>query len=208
MIFINKLDILRELNGGKPDREIEELIEVFIDELSNIECKSNFKIISTKDASSFLIGNDIKSYVENSKEIAVFLVTTNISIDQRLKRLEKLDKLAYIVFDKVTSHYIEDMAEKLQKEIGKELLQRNKYMLNRFSTGYGDYPIGVNEKIVDLLNGNRLGVFLTEKNMFMPSKTISGIIAAGDINKSFNFCKTCNLTNNCTYLKGGQKCYE
>ncbi len=184
------------------------MIERFINELSAIECRSGFKILKTTDATDFIKGEDIRSYVENSKHIAVFLVTTSIAVDQKLKRLEKLDKLAYIVFDKVSSHYIEDVAEQLQKEIELELLKENKYTLNRFSTGYGDYPLEVNEQIVDLLNGNRMGVFLTEKKMFMPSKTISGIIAAGDINKTFNFCKTCNLTKNCVYIKGGRKCYE
>ncbi len=173
-----------------------------------MECRSSYKILKTEAAGDFLLGNDIKSYTENSNELAIFLVTTGVSVDQKLKRLEKTDRFSYFVFDKVASYYIEDMAEKLQKEIEQELLINNKYTLNRFSTGYGDYPIEVNEKIVDFLNGNRLGVFLTEKNMFMPSKTISGIIAAGDVNKSFNFCKTCNLTKNCTHLKGGRKCYE
>ncbi len=155
-----------------------------------------------------IVGNDIKAYLDNSKEVAVFIVTAGVVVDQQLRRLEKFDKLAYLVYDKVASYFIEEMAEKLQNEIRSELLKTNKYMLNRFSTGYGDYPIDVNEKIVDLLNGNRLGVYLTDKKMFMPSKTISGIIAAGDINKSFNFCKTCNLTKNCIHLRGGRKCYE
>lgn len=119
-----------------------------------------------------------------------------------------MDKLKYIVYDKVCSHFIEDKCELLQSEINKELLKNNKFTLTRYSTGYGDFPIDVNKDIHKMLDGQRLGIFLTEKNMFMPSKTISGIIASGDIKDYFNFCKTCNITKDCKLIKEGRRCYE
>ncbi len=205
---INKEAILFELNRGKTDKELEELIDKFIIELEEMPWKSNFRIFKTNEIKNILIGEDIKLYVKDSNEVAVFIVTLNVDVDKRLRVLEKTDKLAYIVYDKVCSHYIEDKAEELQTEISKELLKNNRYMLSRFSTGYGDFPIDVNKDIVNITNANRLGVFLTDKNMFMPSKTISGIIASGDSVKSFNFCKTCNITDKCEYIKKGRKCYE
>ncbi len=108
----------------------------------------------------------------------------------------------------VCSHLIEEKAEILQSEINTKLLEKNKYTLNRFSTGYGDFPIDVNEKISNILDANRLGIYLTEKNMFMPSKTISGIIASGDKHNYFNFCKTCNITKECNLIKEGRRCFE
>lgn len=190
------------------DIELESLIDKSIETIVKIEYKYSYKIIETSEANDFLVGKDINIYAENSNQIAVFLITLNIEVDKILKRLEKIDKLEYIVFDTVCSHYIEEKTESLQKEVSEYLLSKSKYMLNRFSTGYGDYPIEVNEKIVNFLNGNRLGVHLTEKKMFIPSKTICGLIAAGDKNQSFNFCRTCNITKECKYLKAGRKCFE
>ncbi len=208
MSVIKKEDILYDLNGGKEDKELEILVDKFMLEASNCISKSKYKIFDTSEIQDMLIGNDINSYCEKSKKVAVFIVTLNVDMDKRLRVLEKTDKLSYIVFDRVCSHLIEDKAEEIQKEITKELVNDCKFVLNRFSTGYGDFPIDVNEKIHKILDANRLGIFLTDKNMYMPSKTISGIIAGGDITKSFNFCKTCNLTKECKLIREGRKCFE
>lgn len=210
MEFINKNEIVKSLNGGtyKYDEEVENLIDKYILEISNFDSKSIFKIFKTREINEILVGNDITLYTEQSNEIAVFLLTLGLEIDKKLRQLEKIDKFKYIIFDTVSSFYIEEKAEKLQNEIKIELLKNNKYMLNRFSPGYGDYPLEVNEKILKTLNGNKLGIFLTEKKMFIPSKTISGIIASGDIKSYFNFCKTCNIAKDCTKIKEGKKCFE
>ncbi len=208
MIIIKKEDILYDLNGGKEDSELELLVEKYMLEASSCISKSRYKIFDTEDIRDILVGNDINSYCEQSKKVAIFIVTLNVDIDKQLRVLEKTDKLAYIVYDRVCSHLIEDKAEELQKEVSIELLKDSKYVLNRFSTGYGDFPIDINEKIHKILDANRLGVFLTDRNMYMPSKTISGIIAGGDVIKSFNFCKTCNLTKECKLIREGRKCFE
>lgn len=208
MIFINTKNILQELNGGNEDAELENLVNKYVEESSKVIFKYKYKIFKTDDVNYLLQGDDIKRYAKNSNEIAVFIVTLNVEADKKLRTLEKISKLDYIVYDKVISHLIEDKAELLQQEVHKELLENNKFALTRFSTGYGDYPIDVNYDIHKLLDANRLGVFLTDKNMFMPSKTISGIIAGGDEVKNFNFCTTCNITKECNLIKEGRKCYE
>ncbi len=199
---------MQELNGGKADAEIVDLISKAKARLSQTCSKVSYKIIETENAKDFFVGDDIKSYANGSNEIAVFILTLGVEVDKHIKRLEKLDKLEYVVFDKVASYYIEELADDLQDEIKEQLLKNNKFMLNRFSTGYGDYPLSVNKKIVEFLDGNRLGVFLTDKNMFIPSKTICGIVAAGDSKDYFNFCKTCNLGGECSHLKKGGRCFE
>lgn len=208
VISINNDNILFELNGGKPDAELITLIDTFSKEMENISFKQNYKIYNTDEVSDILIGNDINSYAKDSKQIAVFIITLSHDVDKKLRYLEKMDKLQYLVYDKVCSHYIEDLCQNMQDEIKTDLLKHNKYMLNRYSTGYGDFPINVNKDIHKMLNADRLGIFLTDKNMFIPSKTISGIIASGDVTESFNFCKTCNITKDCNLIKSGRRCYE
>ncbi len=208
MNVINVNDILFDLNGGKEDLELTKLINEYILECENIDYKYNYKIFTFDEIKDLLIGENIKDYAKDSKNICVFIVTLNIETDKKLRQLEKVDKLKYLVYDRVLSHLIEDKAILLQEEVKEELLKNNKYMLNRFSTGYGDWPIDVNYSIHKILKADRLGIFLTEKNMFMPSKTISGIIASGDTVSSFNFCKTCNITKECKLIKEGRRCYE
>ncbi len=205
---MNDKDILFDLNGGKEDFELEQLISLYIKESENINFKTNYKIFKTNDIKHILIGENINDYCKDSNEICVFIVTLNVEVDKKLRTLEKTDKLKYLVFDRVLSHLVEEKTENLQNEIKKELLKKNKYMLNRYSTGYGDWPIDVNKEIHQILNANRMGIFLTDRNMFMPSKTISGIIASGDKVQSFNFCKTCNITKDCELIKNGRRCYE
>ncbi len=205
---INRENILFELNKGMEDIEVFNLVDKFISQLQNTFYKSKYKIFSIEDIEKILIGEDIKLYTKDSKYIAIFIITLGIDIDKTLMIFEKTDKLGYIVFDKVCSHFIEEKTEELQKVIEKDLKINSKYALSRFSTGYGDFPICVNRDIVNILDANRMGIFLTDKDMFIPSKTISGIIASGDIVKSFNFCKTCNITQKCELIKKGDRCYE
>lgn len=208
MIIIEVIDILNSLNGGKSDLELEILIKRIIDETKNLSYKSKYKIFKKSDIEYLLKGEDINLYTKDCNEIAVFIVTLSIDFEKRLKYYEKIDKLAYIVYDCVCSHLIEEKAELLQNEIKEILLKNNKYMLNRFSPGYGDFSVDTNADISKILEANKMGVFLTDKNMFIPSKTISAIIASGDTVKYFNFCKTCNLTKTCELIKKGKRCYE
>lgn len=206
--YINTKDILFQLNGGKEDLEVIQLIEQYTLEMQNITYKQKYKVFKTNEVSNILQGEDIKKYSEYSNETAIFIITLSHDVDKKLRMLEKIDKLKYIVYDTVASHYVEHLCSNMQNEIHQQLLKNNKYALARFSAGYGDFDININKTIYDMLDASRLGVYLTEKNMFIPSKTITGIICAGDINESFNFCQTCNITNECKLIKEGRKCYE
>lgn len=205
---INKNKILKDLCNAKKDDEIIKIIDDFEKNLIKIKIKKLFKILKITELHDVLLGNDIKKYCENSKNCGIFVITLGIEVDKKLRFYEKTDKLKYLVFDKVCSYYIEHEMDILQKEINKTLLVNSKFVKERFCTGYGDFPLKVNEVISDILDVNTIGVYLTDKHMFIPSKTICGIIASSDIDEKFDFCISCNTRKNCKQINNGRKCFE
>lgn len=205
---MNKDIILNELCNGRKDEEIISLIEKFEKDIFHMHIKKTFKIFKTEELKEILIGNNVKDYSKYSTYCAVFVITLGIDVDKRLRFYEKTNKLDYIIFDKVASHYIEDRVEILQNQITEELLKYDRYVMKRFCTGYGDFPLNINNNIVDILDANKFGIYTTDKSMFIPSKTIGGIIASSNINEPFNFCKSCNIKYKCRKKERGESCFE
>ena len=143
-----------------------------------IECKMSAKKVPVKyNGDTLIIGNveakseDLKKSLKNSKEAFVFAVTLGSAVDRLLLKYSRISPASAFIADALSSAYAEAAADRAQ-----EILDNIAKTKLRFSPGYGDLPLEIQPRVLDLLNaGKLLGVTLTDSLLMKPQKTITAI---------------------------------
>jgi len=143
---------------------------------------------------------DLACYFQDISSCIVIACTLGISIDRRIKYYEHIDMAKAVVFDAVSSRYLEECCDEYEKKH-----VNSKTM--RFAPGYGDIPLTLNKTLSNALRTYQtIGVSLTSSGLFTPMKSMLGIIGAkGNAKKS---CMSCMRQSSCVFRKEGIRCYE
>jgi 5-methyltetrahydrofolate--homocysteine methyltransferase len=128
---------------------------------------------------------------ENQKDVVAFsLVTSGRKLDEFIKdKWARGDYADYFLWHGFGAELTEALAEyihfKIRQELGLEAKKRpdyaaslrKKYRGRRLSPGYSAFPqLEDQEKILELLNGEKIGVSLTETFQLVPELTTTAII--------------------------------
>ena len=104
----------------------------------------------------------------------------------------------------MASTAIEQVCDTAEKEI-REKISKDNFMTWRFSPGYGDLPIDINEDIINLLNtSNKIGLTITKDKIMIPRKSVVAIIGISENKSTYKqkSCLECSNYNTCKYKKG------
>ena len=99
------------------------------------------------------------------------------------------------------------MCNKAEEEIQNKLDGYN--FTWRFSPGYGDFPIDLQQKFLEILDApKRIGVNTTENMLLVPRKSVTAVIglSKGEISKGKRGCVSCNMYDRCEYRLRGEHC--
>jgi hypothetical protein len=181
------------------NEEIDKLIESSIDEVIKL---SQFSYIYQEFdyKLDFLLNN--KAYIkllDGCNCYYLVLTTLGKKIDDRCRYYSKADLTKMVVFDAVSSAYLEYMADEYEK---------TNFPLDRtyrFGCGYQGTSVSDINIIFKYLDHNKLGVSINEANLMTPLKTMCGIIGIGKAKKSE--CGNCNIKEKCELKKEGKTCY-
>ncbi len=180
-----------------------EIINKLIDEtILEVESIAKFKYIYQEYDELFdFLKNDIYlDYLNGSKSYLLVGTTLGIEIDKRIKYYQMTDLTKSIVFDAVSSAYIEELADNFEKNLNMELSYR-------FCPGYSNTDIKDNKEICTIIKADKfMGITFLESGLMVPQKSMMGIVAIGNIKKKN--CKNCFLMKNCKYLRSGVTCYQ
>jgi len=136
----------------------------------------------------------IARLLEKCQKAAVFLVTIGNHLEEMVCRLaEDGLMLQATVLDAIGSVAAENLADFVQSRVGEVARARGLCISRRFSPGYCDWDIKQQKIVFRAVNGDSVGVRLTEGCQMLPRKSISGIIGIGPREmESYNPCLTCD----------------
>ncbi len=167
-------------------------------------CRPAYTFTEIKCDSPALGGNDIKKVLKDSQKVLLIAATLGIYVDKLLRKIQITDMAQAVVFDSMASVAIEQFMDKIEEEL--KIRYKGYYFTNRFSPGYGDYPIEKQRDIVRILNTEKkIGLNLTQSLMLNPTKSVTAVIGLqkspvkggdGCISK----CAKCNKKD-CLYRK-------
>jgi 5-methyltetrahydrofolate--homocysteine methyltransferase len=206
---INRAEALRYMGGSKV--EMNEIMEALLnscekDIIKAASPKYLYKKIPLEN-SGLLIGNTINEHLKDCREAVLMCATIGAGVDKLIRSASVTDMAKAVVIDAFASAAVEQVCEKTEELIKQEI--PDKYFTWRFSPGYSDYPIELQEKFLSILDAPRkIGLCANESSLLTPTKSVTAIIGVSDkpIEKKRRGCAGCNLRESCQYRKTGERC--
>ena len=208
-LTINRKNILRYLGYSadiKPSARISSLIKDYVEEAYHvIEPSYNYAIrdIDRVEDSDIYVegsivfhGEVVARLLEKCDKVALFVATIGSHLGEVANQLAEdgLIVQAYTL-DAIGSDAVEQLSQSVQDLITKSVRSIGLVTSRRYSPGYCDWDISQQDMLFRAVNGESIGIQLTEDNLMVPEKSISGIIGIGPINsdiKDYNPCETCS----------------
>ena len=204
----------------KADENIERLIKTCILEIGSTSKgkylydffkikKENEKII-LQESNLVFPGKDIANHLKHSVKCAVMAVTLGIEIDKKIAFDSKMDLTKAMVMDACASAAVEALCDEVENEIKAKASQDGFYITSRYSPGYGDFPLKLQQNIINVLACYRkIGLSATKNSLLIPRKSVTAVIGLQQIppntDGQHGKCTICRKID-CQYRKDGNLC--
>ncbi|MGL4742253.1 MAG: methionine synthase [Sarcina sp.] len=219
--MIDKNEVLRYLGykGQDIDEQLDSLIDISIEEVKSkvtprfvyelYDLKRENGNLKIEGTNLILKGNDIASCLENCDKVILMAVTLGNEMEKLIRLVQRSNLTKAIILDSIATAYVEDVCDRIEKDIYDEYKVRNKSLSFRYSPGYGDLGLEIQRNFVDTLNASRrIGLNVSDSNLLIPRKSVTAILGIkneiGDKHK--RTCKTCANFKNCKFRREGVKC--
>lgn len=151
-----------------------------------------------------LRSKDLQSVFAGADKMMVIVSTLGVSMERYIRRVGQLDMSHELILDATASAYLEVCTDLYEQGLS-ELAGKRSF---RFAPGYGDLPLSLNYPLWAAIDaGKRIGVSITEGGLFLPQKSMLGIIGIGSnqVNKD---CMSCLRKNSCSLRKENVTCWN
>ncbi|MBQ8786544.1 MAG: methionine synthase [Oscillospiraceae bacterium] len=152
-------------------------------------------------------GNDISTHLNGCLGVVLLAATLGNSVDMLLRKKQAQDMAKAVILDAMASAAIEQVCDEAEKEIAEKM--ENKHFTWRFSPGYGDFPIEVQNDFLKALNAQKvIGLCASPSGILTPTKSVTAVIGVHEKsveNKKLS-CESCNMRERCNYRKTGGTC--
>lgn len=212
MIDIDKKEVLRYLGcKGNPDEKTDALVNLCIKEIClSANPKTVYAIFdidgdNLKNTIFTLCGDDIKNHLSGCSKCVLMAATLGAEVERKLAQTQIADMTKALVLDSVATAAIESVCDNLCMRIEKEITPLK--LTERFSPGYGDFPLEMQKDLISVLDAPRkIGLTLTPENIMIPRKSVTAVMGITEERRKSKPCETCNLKDTCTYRKEGITC--
>ena len=192
----------------KPDNKMLEMADYAEKELLRcIQPRYCWKVFQKQHLEKILIGSDIQKHLENCESVILFCATLSQKTDACIRFAQVVDVLAGMMTDAMASALTEQLCDEAEKEILNNF--PDMFSTWRFSPGYGDMPLSVQQDFLNLINAEKqLGICVSEGGLLIPTKSVTAIIGLSEkpLPKAKKGCAVCNLSKSCPYRVKGVHC--
>ena len=216
ILLPNKQEILRYLGhrGQEIDRQtaalLDECIETMATSIKPRFCYRLFRIehndnILLPECNLSLSGRDITNHLKDCQKCILLAVTLGIEADNLIRVAEAESMTRALILDACATELTEKLCEHAEAELSKLAKSEGGFLTSRFSPGYGDFPIGLQNRIGEVLDTQRkIGLTITEQSLMIPRKSVTAVIGLTQSPCSATSnqnCTTCTLQGRCQFQK-------
>ncbi len=154
-----------------------------------------------------LPGEDLKKHLAGCGRAAVFCATLGAGVDGLIRRLEREDMALALAVDCAAAAAVEQVCDGIELELRAKF--PGCFFPFRYSPGYGDLPLSVQNELLDLLDApRRVGLTATPSHILTPRKSVTAIlgVAEREIERKKRSCLGCPARESCRYRKTGGHC--
>ena len=156
-------------------------------------------------------GNDIARHLRGCDAMVLMAVTLGSGADTLMRRLELTDIALAAVVDAMASSVMEELCNTLEAEIRTSVQAQGHYLTGRFSPGYGDCPLTLQQPFAIALDTVRgLGMAVTPENLLTPRKSVTAILGVADhpVTGTPDEFGHCMPPEKCVYRQRGATCHN
>jgi len=134
----------------------------------NVKIREAFTVASSSLAERFF----------RSSRVTILAVTLGAVICERIDRLEEEEKITEaLTLDAAASAAVEALADSVQLMLGQQASKEGFALTKRYSPGYGDLPLAYQNNIIDILDGRKYNISVSDSLILLPRKTVTAFIA-------------------------------
>ena len=172
-----------------------------------------FEFAETKDgialSGSTLVlgGEDIKAHLKGCKKLVLFAATLSGESVRLIDAAAVKSVSRALLMDAAADALIEQVCDAAEAEIRAEMPETHATW--RFSPGYGDFPVSLQNEILTVLDAQRrIGLCATDSQLLTPRKSVTAVIGLSDeeLPRKQRGCETCAAKKTCIYRKRGDRC--
>lgn len=156
-----------------------------------------------------LSGKDIQRLFKQSHHCILLAATLGTQIEKEGKRLQLQDMGKAVIFDSCASAAIEQVCDNLQEELRQAYEKKQLYLTDRYSCGYGDLPLTIQNEFLKVLDAPRkIGLYANDSCLLVPRKSVTAIIGISNHIQPaiLRGCVHCLLRETCEFRRGGTVC--
>ncbi len=182
---INRREILRYMQAKGGDSALDALVErglkLIEDKLCFRVCYAEFPV-SLRDGALDLgfattDSLDLAKCIDGCERILLFAATVGIELDRQILRYSRLEPSMALCLQAIGSERAEALCDVFCDDMARQYNEQGFSLRPRFSAGYGDLPLSLQEDIIKTLNTPKnIGVSLNESLLMSPSKSVTAII--------------------------------
>lgn len=206
---IDRGETLRYLGSVKVamNSETNKLIDICEKELlSTLRPKYLYKTIDI-DEGDIIQGESVKAHLKGCEKAVLLCATLGSETDKLIRTAQVTDMAKAVVLDAMASSAIEKVCDEVESIIKAE--NPDSFLTWRFSPGYGDYPLSLQNELLRILDAPRkIGLCTNENSILTPTKSVTAVIGVSDspIENKRKGCASCNLKTTCKFRKAGTRC--
>ena len=215
---ISRTETLQYL--GCHDREIPEELKADLNRCEQLIMKTAkpravwklFRLMpdSSLGGTDFVLqGRDVPELLHDCDQVILMAATLGTEAEVLLRRSQLRDMGEAVILDATASAAIENVCNNLCEDLA--IRFQPKYLTDRFSPGYGDFPFCQQRDFFAALDITRkIGVSLTESGLMLPQKSVTAIIGLSDRQqpRRQRSCESCSMSATCRFRKDGMHCGE
>lgn len=152
-------------------------------------------------------GRDIANHLDGCEKAILMCATLGTEIDKLIRINQISDMAKAVVLDSFSSVAVEQVCNKVDEIIAEKYAGYN--MTFRFSPGYGDYPISLQQDFLRMLDAPRkIGLTTNDNYLLMPTKSVTAVLglSKNPIERKKRGCAICNMRGKCRFRKNGEHC--
>ena len=131
-----------------------------------------------KDENFRIRSRQVANMLKDSDQVVLFMTTLGPRLEEEVKKLFDEDRMAEaVILDAIGSETADAVADELHHVVLKRLAEENGFKITpRFSPGYGDWPVTVQNEFLTACGGDRIGISVNESSLMSPRKSVSAVL--------------------------------
>jgi hypothetical protein len=152
-------------------------------------------------------GQDVPALLKDCSQVILMAVTLGSETERLLRTAQARSMGDAVILDAAAGAAVENVCDNLCRDLEAQFSPR--FLTDRFSPGYGDFPFSQQRDFFELLDiTRRIGVSLSESGLMLPQKSVTALIGVSDRPQPHRHrgCASCTLFETCRFRKEGTHC--